>query len=164
MFGPEWGNPSLRSLVETEVPDPISLAPQTAGWGILLLLGCGLLIRGGWRWRQGYLRDQYRREALAQLTSIREQFGAGNREVVRELAPLLRATAIAAAGRETIVGLEGAAYVAALTELAPSLDPMPVEDLKQLAYAPLEDSASKDVETLVAALERWVHEHQVSHA
>ena len=96
VFDPEWGNPSLRNIVEAEFPEPVSLMPSTPGWWILLFVVIALFARALWRKRQRYLRDRYRREALAQLAAIKQRLAAGALEAVRELAPLLRATAIAA--------------------------------------------------------------------
>jgi hypothetical protein len=163
VFGPEWGNPSLRAIIEAEFPEPVSLIPATPGWWILLLALVALLLRALWRRRQRYLRDQYRRDALAQLATIKARLGAGALEAARELAPLLRATAIAAAGRDAVSGLQGDAYAAALAELAPDQDRLPVAELQRLAYAPLDDEAL-DIEAFIAPLERWIQQHRVSHA
>jgi hypothetical protein len=164
VFGPEWGNASLRTIIEAEFPEPISLIPTTPGWWILLLALVGLLLRAIWRRRQRYLRDRYRRDALAQLATIKARLGAGALEAARELAPLLRATAIAAAGREAMSGLQGDTYASALSELAPDQDRLPVADLKRLAYAPLDDAEGLDIEAFIAALERWIRQHRASHA
>ena len=164
IFDPDWGNPSLRTIMETESPEAISLIPSTPGWWILLFTFVGLIIRVIWRKRQAYLRDRYRRDALVQLTRIKTQLNAGEIEAVRELAPLLRATAIAAGGRETFSGLQNEAYANALAELCPSQDYLPVENLQQLAYAPLVDIKLADIETLTTALESWIRKHRRSHA
>lgn len=165
LFAPEWGNPSLRTIIEPEFPESISMVPTTPGWWILLLVLVGLLLRALWRRRQRYLRDRYRRDALAQLATIKARLAAGELEAARELAPLLRATAIAAAGREALAGLQGDAYAAALAELAPDQDRLPVADLQHLAYAPLDDAGGLDIEVIVAALERWIQQHRgASHA
>jgi hypothetical protein len=164
VFEPEWGNSSLRTIIETEFPEPISLVPSTPGWWLLLLAVVGLVLRSLWRRRQRYLRDRYRRDALAQLAAIRGRLGAGLQEAVRELAPLLRATAIAAVGRETLSGLQGDAYATALAELAPGQDRLPIADLQRLAYAPLDDIEGLDVKSLIAVLERWIQEHRGGHA
>ena len=89
---------------------------------------------------------------------------AGAPEAVRELAPLLRATAIEAAGREDVAGLQGDAYAAALAELSPGEDGLPVADLQRLAYAPLDDSEGLDIEGVIATLEHWIQQHRRSHA
>jgi len=164
VFAPEWGNPSLRTIIEAEFPEPISLMPATPGWWILLLVMAGLLLRALLQRRQRYLRDRYRRDALAQLVRIKEQLSAGVLEAVRELAPLLRATAIAAAGRDALSGLQGDSYATALAELAPDQDRLPVADLQRLAYAPLDDVERLDIEAFITALERWIQQHRRPHA
>ena len=164
VFAPEWGNPSLRTIIEAEFPEPISLMPATPGWWILLLAMAGLLLRALLQRRQRYLRDRYRRDALAQLATIKSQLGAGVLEAARELAPLLRATAIAAAGRDTMSGLQGDTYAAALAELAPDQDCLPVTELQRLAYAPLYEVEGLDMEAFIKALERWIQQHRAPHA
>jgi hypothetical protein len=164
VFSPEWGNPSLRTIIEAQFPEAISLMPTTPGWWILLLAMAGLLLRALLRRRQRYLRDRYRRDALAQLATIKAQLGAGVLEAVRELAPLLRATAIAAAGRDALSGLQGDAYAEALAELAPDQERLPVTDLQRLAYAPLDEVKGLDTDAFIAAMERWIQQHRVPHA
>ena len=138
--------------------------PSTPGWWILLLVVVGLMGRALWRWRQRTLRDRYRREALAQLAAIKARLAEGALEAARDLAPLLRATAIAAASREELSGLEGEAYATALAELAPKQARVPVEELHRLAYAPLEQSKDVDLDGLVAVLEAWIRQHRRRHA
>lgn len=164
VFEPEWGNPSLRTIIEAEFPEPISLIPSTPGWWFLLIAVVGLLARLIWHRRQRYLRDQYRRDALAQLTVIKDQLSAGTREAVRELAPLLRATAFAAAGRDTFSGLQGEAYAAALAKLIPDQRHLPVDELQRLAYEPLERTAELDVSACIDAMEYWIQKHRGAYA
>ena len=164
VFEPEWGNPSLRNIVEAEFPEPISMMPSTPGWYILLFALIGLFARGLWRRRQRYLRDRYRRDALAQLSGIKQRLAGGTQEAVRELAPLIRATAIAASGRDLVSGLEGDAYAEALAEISPGQDRLPVAELHRLAYAPLEEVGGMDIEAIVAELERWIRQHKGDHA
>lgn len=164
VFEPGWGNEALGDIVEPELPEPVSLVPSTPGWWILLMVFVGLVARAIWRRRQRYLRDQYRREALAELTTIKARLGSGKKEAVRELAPLLRATAIAAGGHDRVSGLEGEAYAAALAELSPDDERLPVDELQSLAYAPLDEVAGVDTEGLIAALESWIQTHKGEHA
>ncbi len=164
VFEPEWGNPSLRTIMEAEFPEPISLVPATPGWWILFFMLVVLLLLALWRRRQSYLRDRYRRDALAQLATIKTRLGEGALTAVRELAPLLRTTAIAAAGRDTMSGLQGDAYADALAELAPDLDRLPVAELQRLAYEPLDDAKGLDIDVLIATLECWIRQHRRSHA
>ena len=164
VFEPEWGNPSLRNIVEPEFPESVSLMPATAGWWVLLLGLAGLVLRALWKRRQRYLRDRYRREALEQLATIKQRVGGGSLDAVRDLAPLLRATAIAASGRESVAELQGDAYAAALADLAPGQDRLPVADLQRLAYAPLDDVGGIDLEDLLVTLENWIQQHRGEHA
>lgn len=159
-FSPEWGNPSLRTIVEVEFPEPVSLMPSTPGWWILLFALIGLLLRLLWKWRLRYLRDRYRREALEQLTEIKERINAGAVEAVRDLAPLLRATAITAAGRDSISQLQGDDYAMALAELAPNQRNLPLADIQYLAYAPLEDTEILNIDELIMSIESWIQQHR----
>ena len=164
VFSPEWGNASLRTIIEAEFPEPIPLMPTTPGWWILLFALVGLLLRALWQRRQRYLHDRYRRAALTQLATIKSRLGAGELEAVRKLAPLLRATAIAAVGRDALSGLQGDAYAATLAELAPDQDRLPVADIQRLAYAPLDTVDGLDLDPYIAQLERWIEQHRGSYA
>lgn len=164
VFDPGWGNNSLRDIIEAEFPEPVSLMPVTLGWWILLFALIGLVSRALWRRRQRYLRDSYRREALEQLAEIEQRLSAGAFEAVRELAPLLRATAIAAFGRDLASGVQGEAYAKVLARFSPGQGSLPVTDLQRLAYAPLEELDSIDTQTLIAEMERWIQQHKREHA
>lgn len=170
LFESDWGNESLREIVEVEFPEPVSLVPSTPGWWILLLGLVGLMARSLWRRRQRYLRDRYRRDALAQLATIKQHLEAGKQEAVRELAPLLRATAVAAGGRDLVSGLEGDDYAAALAGLSPGKDHLSVSaigDLQLLAYAPLDEVSGMDtqrLESLMTAMGNWIQNHKGDYA
>ncbi|EGG28935.1 hypothetical protein IMCC3088_2395 [Aequoribacter fuscus] len=168
VFDSTWGNPVLRSFIEPEFPEQISLWPQTPGWWLLLALIVVLIIRTVWRIRQRYLANRYRREALAELSEIKLRLKENSKEAVRDIAPLLKATAVAAAGREAMSNLQGLAYAQALSELAPDEECLPIEQLEYLAYAPLveEELELIDLEAVIADVERWIIRHRVqdSHA
>ena len=164
IFEAGWGNEALDGIVEPALPEPVSLVPSTPGWWILLIVVVGLVARAIWHRRQRYLRDQYRRDALAELTTIKERLRSGKKETVRELAPLLRATAIAAGGHDCVSGLEGDAYAAVLSEFSPGEERLPVDELQSLAYAPLDEVGGVDTEGLIAALENWIQKHKGEHA
>lgn len=163
VFDPEWGNPSLRTIYETPYPDAVAFIPETPGWWLVLLLLLAWIARLLWHRHQRYLRNRYRREALTELAAIKQRIDAGAYEAVRELAPLLRATAIAAVGRRAMVELSDQAYAQALTDLAPNQPAVSVKDLQALAYAPLESTKAIDHKGLITALECWITHHRLAH-
>jgi len=161
LFGPGWGNYAIRGIIEIGEPEPISLLPQTPGWIALLLL---LLVAGLWqlfqrlqRWR----RNRYRREAQAELVALRARINAGDRGALRDLAPLLRATALSVDARANVASCTGAAWAARLRALAPDAPPLPVELIHQWAYAPLTDRLDNHtVATALTAVEHWIAVHR----
>lgn len=84
--------PSIEQLKEIALPAPVSYAPQTWGWWVLLgLLGLTALIiaaRQYWQWR----RDRYRREALVRLAQLQQR--SDDLSALRELPELLKRTAL----------------------------------------------------------------------
>ncbi|MFJ4248333.1 protein of unknown function [Pseudomonas helmanticensis] len=84
--------PSIDQLKELGLPAPVSYAPQTWGWwvllGVLLVLTLIIAVR---RYRQ-WQRDQYRREALARLEQLRSR--SDDLNALRELPELLKRVAL----------------------------------------------------------------------
>jgi hypothetical protein len=84
--------PSIEQLKELGLPTPVSYAPQTWGWwvvlGVLILLTLIIAIS---RYRQ-WQRDQYRREALARLAQLRSR--SDDLNALRELPELLKRVAL----------------------------------------------------------------------
>jgi hypothetical protein len=84
--------PSIDQLKEIALPAPVSYAPQTWGWWVLLtvLIGAVLLVgaRRYWQWR----RDRYRREALVRLVEL--QNSDDQLQALRELPELLKRVAL----------------------------------------------------------------------
>lgn len=146
--------------MEPGLPEPTSYLPATPGWWMLLVVLLALIIRSLWRLRQRYLAQRYRRDALAELSAIKARLEAGALEAVRDIAPLLRATAIAVLGREAVSGLEGEDYATALAELSPNQDRLSVADIDSLAYAPLVDIDGIDLEALITGVEYWIAHHR----
>jgi hypothetical protein len=84
--------PSIEQLKEMALPAPVSYAPQTWGWWVLLavLMAAVLLVgaRRYWQWR----RDRYRREALVRLAEL--QSSDDQISALRELPELLKRVAL----------------------------------------------------------------------
>jgi hypothetical protein len=92
--------PSIEQLKELALPAPISYAPQTWGWWVLLavLVVTALLLgaRRYWQWR----RDRYRREALARLAQLQQR--SGDLSALRELPELLKRVALSMPNTVTV--------------------------------------------------------------
>ncbi|MGF6090823.1 DUF4381 domain-containing protein [Pseudomonas sp. 18173] len=84
--------PSIEQLKEMALPAPVSYAPQTWGWwlllGLLVMTSMIVAARRYWQWR----RDRYRREALARLAQLQQR--SGDLNALRELPELLKRVAI----------------------------------------------------------------------
>jgi hypothetical protein len=84
--------PSIEQLKELGLPAPVSYAPQTWGWWVLLaLLILAALLIGIRRYVQ-WRRDAYRREGLARLAQLRER--GDDLNALRELPELLKRVAL----------------------------------------------------------------------
>ncbi len=84
--------PGIDQLKELGLPAPVSYAPQTWGWWLLLgLLVLAMVLvsaRRVWQWR----RDRYRREALVRLAQLQRR--SNDLAALRELPELLKRVAL----------------------------------------------------------------------
>ncbi|WCM54311.1 DUF4381 domain-containing protein [Pseudomonas sp. WJP1] len=84
--------PSIEQLKEIALPAPVSYAPQTWGWWVLLAVFVVAVVLLGarryWQWR----RDRYRREALLRLAQLQKR--SDDLNALRELPELLKRVAI----------------------------------------------------------------------
>lgn len=164
LFGPGWGNYAIRGILETEIPDPVSLRPETPGWPLLAaFLIAWVAYKLLRRWRV-YRRNQYRRDALTELALLRKRQDGGDEQALRELAPLLRATVMQADTSTTLRLLSGDAWAEAVQKLAPGHSALPVSTLLQLGYAPLIARSEVDYAPLFQAFEQWIRVHELKDA
>ncbi|WP_426620176.1 DUF4381 domain-containing protein [Pseudomonas rustica] len=84
--------PSIDQLKELAPPAPVSYAPQTWGWWVLLGLLIVLAIVIGVRCYLQWRRDEYRREGLARLAQLRSR--SDDLNALRELPELLKRVAL----------------------------------------------------------------------
>jgi hypothetical protein len=184
--------PSIDQLKELGLPAPVSYAPQTWGWWVLLalLLVTVLLVsaRKVWQWR----RDRYRREALVRLAELQRR--SDDLNALRELPELLKRVAIsippvgasllamrpshstlmstdrtlsrASSLPQGIGALSGEEWQAFLVRH--SAQPLPADfsqQLAQLAYAPdatLRALPSDQRQHLFDTCKHWVEHHHVA--
>jgi hypothetical protein len=92
--------PSIEQLKEIALPAPVSYAPQTWGWwvllGLLVLTALIIAARRYWQWR----RDRYRREALVRLAQLQQR--SDDLSALRELPELLKRTALSMPNTVTV--------------------------------------------------------------
>jgi len=152
---------SLQNLNDIVVSAPAAWWPLAPGWYLLAACLVALLVflalHQGRRWRQ----NRYRRQALQELSSIREAGAAGR---ARELPALLKRTALSAWPRASVASLSGAAWHRFLDETA-GMDSFRAGSgatLDSLAYAGRDQPAlpEADVKKAIDAAELWLKSHR----
>ncbi|MGF6108631.1 DUF4381 domain-containing protein [Pseudomonas frederiksbergensis] len=154
--------PSIEQLQELGLSAPVSYAPQTWGWWVLLgaLVVMVLLVsaRKVWQWR----RDRYRREGLVRLAELQRR--SDDLSALRELPELLKRVALSIPN--PVGALGGDDWQAFLVRH--SAQPLPADfsqQLAQLAYAPdatLLALPDEHRQQLFATCKRWVEHHHVA--
>lgn len=146
--------PQLLDLMhEIELPDPVSLLPQTAGWIVLagwLLTLCVLLIL---RWRSARRGNRYRRAALDALNGIDIRAPAASAEI----AIIVKRTALAAYPRTEVASLSGTRWAQFLTRTA-GTEPLVAESAPLLARAAYSDDVA--AAEIIEPARRWVARHR----
>ena len=158
--------PGIEQLKELALPAPVSYAPQTWGWWVLLgLLVMTSLIVAVRRYRQ-WRRDRYRREALARLAQLQQR--SGDLNALRELPELLKRVALSmpATSPQGPAALGKADWQAFLQRH--STHPLPADfsaQLALLAYAPdatLRALPHEQRQQLFVTCRHWMEHHRVA--
>jgi hypothetical protein len=84
--------PSIEQLKEIALPAPVSYAPQTWGWWVLLVVFVATVLLLSARRYLQWRRDRYRREALVRLAQLQKR--SDDLNALRELPELLKRVAI----------------------------------------------------------------------
>jgi len=159
---------ALRSMHDIVLPAPVSWMPQTWGWAALGILV--LAAAGAWAFAalRRYRRNAYRRQALRLLDDVAVAIGRPEvrAQGIRDLAELLKRTALAAWPRERVAAATGRAWNDLIGRSAPDGEGLALtrlfDDLEYRGDAALAD-APRDVEDdLVAEARRWIETHHVS--
>ncbi|VVP68741.1 hypothetical protein PS918_00791 [Pseudomonas fluorescens] len=183
--------PDIAQLKEIALPAPVSYAPQTWGWWVLLgllVLGAAIIAaRRYWQWR----RDRYRREALVRLAQLQKR--SDDLNALRELPELLKRVAISipvgagllakASGQTTsVLSVRPSSRASPLPQGPAALgkedwqtflqqhckQPLPADfsqQLAQLAYAPdatLRALPAEHRQRLFDTCKYWVEHHHVA--
>jgi hypothetical protein len=159
---------ALRSLHDIAIPTPVSWMPQTWGWMVLGLILLAGLMTVFLLWLRRCRANAYRRKARRILDGIeiRIRNPETRQGAIRELARLLKRTALAAWPRDQVASLSGAAWVRFLDghaegdaghALARLLD-----DFEYRGGSSVDGLSQKVSDDIVAAVRRWIEHHHVS--
>jgi hypothetical protein len=156
---------SLQNLNDIVLPPPVGWWPPAPGWYLLAMLLLVVLIFGLVRYWRRWQGDAYRRQALAELASLRLQ---GPEPGWQQLPGLLKRTALAAWSREEVAGLTGPEWHGFLDQTAgiENFRGGAGATLDRLAYAGSSVSMPGDPELaeLLSAAETWLKKHRPSRA
>jgi hypothetical protein len=155
---------SLQALRELPLPAPVSYAPQTVGWLVVLILLAALALTFAWIARRRYERERYRREALDALAAIEAKFERDDMSALADIAPLMKRTALAIAPREHVASLSGASWLKYLKQTYHAFDTGSAALLYTASYAPREhlDAITREqASRLLKAARDWIEHHHV---
>jgi len=139
----------LDKLVEPGDPPPVSMMPQTWGWGALAIAVIILAVLAGFRLYRSWRANAYRRSALGALAQAQG--------VPEEIAAIVRRTALAAFPRKDVAGLTGADWLHFLRTTCKG-SPFDGAAGEALTAAPYRDvPPSAELETAAA---RWIRSHR----
>jgi len=151
---------SLQNLNDIVVPGPVDWWPPAPGWyvlGAIALIAFVVLAARQWRRWQG---NRYRRQAMLELSSIREQTSA---EKLQQLPVLLKRAALSIWPREDVASLTGRDWHRFLDESA-AMDEFcsgAGDILDQLAYTGSDSAvlADPELQQVLDATEFWLKNH-----
>jgi hypothetical protein len=153
---------SLQNLNDIVLPGPAAWWPLAPGWYVLAAAVSLVLAVLAARWWRRRRRNRYRRQALLELSSLRERATADSS---RQVPALLKRTALSAWPRESVASLNGAAWHGFLDESA-AMEEFGAGagvTLDCLAYGGNEPPlpADEDLKQLFEAAGFWLKNHVV---
>ncbi len=156
---------SLARLQDIVLPAPIEWWPLAPGWYLIALVALALTFWISlhlWRTHQS---SAYRRAALSELRRIEQAWyrrpGSGS-SLSRDLAELLRRTALAAAPRASVAPLSGAAWRQFLNDSLAFSKSQGTWDWLDHAYRPAEPVTQRDGQAWISATRNWIRNHRTN--
>ena len=152
---------NLQNLNDIVVSGPVAWWPLAPGWYVLGAIAMiALLVVAVRQWRR-WQQNRYRRQAMLELSSIREQ---GSVESLQQLPVLLKRAALSAWQREEVAALTGRAWHRFLDQSA-GMDRFCAgagDTLDQLAYAGSNEPlpAGPELQQALEATEFWLKNHR----
>jgi hypothetical protein len=154
---------SLARLHDIQVPAPVSAWwPLAPGWYLLAGLLVGAVSWGLWSLGKRRRAGRYRREALAELRSLRRS-GVPSQKAVVAILILLKRTALAVYPRPRVAALSGAAWWAFLDRTCgKSLFGERLGNMTErwvYTQQPAEAISARDLKRLHKAARYWIRHH-----
>lgn len=150
----------LAALHPLREPPPVDWWPPAPGWWLLLgllLVAIGILV---WFLRRRYRARAYRRQALAQLESLRSRYreNGDTRAYLAATNAVLKSAALIAYPRRAVAASSGPRWLDFLNRGVPPGDQLP-EALASGAYR--KDDVAIDADALHRAATAWLRRHGV---
>ncbi|MCB1691753.1 MAG: DUF4381 domain-containing protein [Pseudomonadales bacterium] len=158
---PPQQNDPLAQLRDIHVPAPIDMWPLAPGWWILVAFAVLLVVAIlGWlyaRWR----RNQYRRDALAELDRLRTRYESApdNVAYIADYSTLLKRVALRSYRRDAVASLSGESWVQFLDHAART-DEFSMGAGQALIAGSYEREPEVDVDRLHELGRYWIREHR----
>ncbi len=150
-------------MADIMVPEPVSYAPQTIGWWILagvLVCAIGVAVFFILRHRKA---NAYRREAIRELRALSPRIHTEKvaEDAFKDLAALVRRTALAAYPRERVASLHGEDWLTFLDSTVDgSFREGPARALVTAPYDGGKSLSADDRAELVEVVRLWVGTHR----
>ncbi|MCK5679846.1 DUF4381 domain-containing protein [bacterium] len=158
---------SLQNLHDIATPTPVAWLPPAPGW---YALGFSLLLLLVWFLLKRYTfwqRNWYRRKALIELDQLEKRLTdtARNKQVLPQLAELVKRTALVAYGRNQVASLNGADWLAFLdktgsTNLFTKGNGRLLADCSYQPDTWFATLSPKQLSGLYKAVQLWIKKHQ----
>ena len=159
-----FGNYLIHGIDEIILPEAVSLWPVAIGWQVLGVVVFAFLLIQSVRLTKRWWHNRYRREALRQLTSVRQQTGNELIDVVAVLPHFLKVTALQAYPRRQVAGLSGQEWLRFLDAHCEGLSFTSGvgSKLTSVAYLPREQWQlnDHDSDSLIHMSRHWIAKHE----
>jgi hypothetical protein len=151
---------NLQNLNDIVVPGPMAWWPLAPGWYVLGAIALTAFVVVAFRQWRRWQQNLYRRQAMLELSSIRERASA---ESFQQLPVLLKRAALSVWQRKEVAALTGLAWHRFLDESA-GMDRFcsgAGDTLEALAYAGSDEALPADLELqqVLEAAEFWLKNH-----
>jgi hypothetical protein len=150
------GADPLGQLKDIHLPDPVSWWPPAPGWWLLAIISIAAV------WAISHFiisyinRNLYRKEARQELKRLKDiRLGQSSRDIVEQLARLLRRVAIQTCGREAVAPLVGEAWLHFLDSKGET-DQFTDGPGKVLGEGHYQPTVEVDLDQLFPLVEKWI--------